>query len=209
MARLTQGALGAINGKLGGMVGATWKGIPYLRSLPGRRSKKRTAKEASNQSKFALIHRWLQPLLVFLREGFKGYSPTVEGFNAAKSYNLRNAFVIVDDKYVVDPSLVLVSHGDLPLADNISCELTENELHFSWDTNLPYGANDYDQVMLLAYRPEQTMDCFKTTGEFRKTGKDMLKLHKAGEYHVYLAFVASDRSRQSNSVYLGKVSLES
>jgi hypothetical protein len=207
MARLLHGLNSPIIGKLGTAVGASWKGRYYLRSLPSPRLKTRTKKpgEAQNQNKFSDMHHWLKPVLKFVREGFKGYSETVEGFNAAKSYNLRNAFTMIDGSYKPDPSLVLVSYGNYPTADNISCTLQGKEVHFSWDTTVTPDTNEFDQAMLLAYCPESKLTQLNTTGEFRKTGNAILKLFQPGEYHVYLAFRAHDRSRQSNSVYLGVV----
>jgi hypothetical protein len=37
MGRLVNGINGAIEGKVGTVVGATWKGIPYIRARPKRR----------------------------------------------------------------------------------------------------------------------------------------------------------------------------
>jgi hypothetical protein len=207
MARFKHGVMGPISGKIGGTVAANWKGIPYVRSRPGFRTKTRKDREAKNQTKFSDMHWWLQPILVFLREGFKGYGPTLEGFNAAKSYNLRNAFVMQEEKWVLDPSLVLVSHGDVKLPENISCSLYGNELHFSWDVKDSIADSQFDQAMLLAYDPENEKEEHMITSEFRKSGSAMIKVFTPGNYHVYIAFRAHDRSRQSNSQYLGVVSV--
>jgi hypothetical protein len=45
-------------------------------------------------------------------------------------------------------------------------------------------------------------------GQFRSSAVDELKLAQVRKqnYHVYIGFLALDRSSQSNSVYLGKVS---
>ena len=105
---------------------------------------------------------------------------------------------------------MLVSYGDLPLSENISVKLIEdNQLQFTWDTQLPNEANQYDrkydQVMLLAYDGKGDFPCEKITGQFRYMGSDTLEVEKGYTYHVYLAFLADDRSRQSMSVYLGEV----
>jgi hypothetical protein len=206
MARFNQGIMGPFSGKLGTAVGASWKGINYMRALPRRRTKKRQEGEALNQNKFATVHYWLQPLLMFLRQGFKGYSPTVEGFNAAKSYNLLNAFVEKEGRYEIDPARILVSYGDLPLPENLRCELVGHELQVLWDTK-PGWQYNRDQVMVLAYDNKNRNYAYNRMGEFRKAGRDILELRRPGEYHVYVAFVADDRSRQSNSRYLGTVTV--
>lgn len=205
MARYSQGPLGAFIGKLGPAVGGTWKGKPYLRARWSRRKKPSKA-ELLNRDKFALLHEWLQPLIFILRLGFKGYSPTVEGYNAAKSYNLKNAFILKEGKYEIDPARVLISHGSLPLSENASCQLMGKELHVTWDTSRPLEPGSImDRVMIIAYEPGFKAFRYYSIDGHRKDGKVIIGITAPGSYHVYLAFFADDRTRQSNSCYLGVV----
>lgn len=204
MAKYTQGINGIFLGKVGTVVGCVWKGIPYMRSKGSPRSRQATEKEVKNRSKFATAHAWLQPLLVFLRTGFAGYSATIEGFNAAKSYNLKNAMI---DGQVM-PDLVKVSYGDLPLSDALHVELQEDKLQVNWSTNHLPGSSEKDQLMLLAYHPESRTAFFEVHGAFRSMGIQLMDTYKefvGKTIHVYAAFVAADRSRQSDSVYLGAI----
>jgi hypothetical protein len=208
MGKLINGIYGPIQGKVGPIVGSSWKGISYIKAKPKFRTKRRGIDEKKNHNKFAAAHYWLQPIINFLREGFKGYSPTVEGFNAAKSYNLKNAFINEGDVTVIEPSLVRVSSVDLPLPGNININKADDFLlEFNWDTSLQSHTNRQDQVMLLAYDPVNKTNEMILTGQFRITGSDTLQLEKKKglSYHIYLAFTAHDRSRQSMSVYLGKI----
>ena len=209
MGKLINGIYGPIRGRVGPVIGSSWKGEPYVKSRPRKRGKKRQANEQLNQQNFASVHYWLQPLIGFLRAGFKGYMPKVEGFNAAKSYALKNAFAGEAGNKLLDSALVQVSYGDLPLPSHISMEKPgDHELQFTWDTGLADGANPYDQVMLLAYDHKNREQRMKLTGQFRSTGTDTLELLPGTgfSYHVYIAFTAHDRSRQSHSVYLGEIS---
>jgi hypothetical protein len=60
--------------------------------------------------------------------------------------------------------------------------------------------------MMLAYDVEKSVARINTTGQFRSTGQDLLALEASNgkNFHVYAAFTAADRSRQSESVYLGE-----
>ena len=206
MARINNGITGAFHGKVGPIVGATWKGIPYMRSLPEKpKTKRKASKKAKTaRDKFAMAQYWLRPLLDFVREGFKGYTPTVEGFIAAKSYLMKNAMETTDNGTMIDPAKVQVSYGDLPLPGDISVEKNGNELIFSWDAEDDSNYK-YDQCMLLAYDVEKKAVSLKLTGQFRYTGSDSLPIYtNKHRYHVYIAFVAADRSRRSHSVYLGE-----
>jgi hypothetical protein len=223
MARIFNGITGQFQGKVGTVVGATWKGIPYMRSRPKKRTAVVSKKESANRNRFAMAHKWLQPLTLFLREGFKGYTPTVEGFLAAKSYLLKNAFEGEGEHLVINPAKVKVSHGDLPLPENITAKVIgPNQIQFSWDTTTMPFDNRYDQAMVLAYDMEaeltrfnQKIALYELTGQFRSTGAHILNISprdpekedSVGTYHCYIAFVSADRSRRSNSVYLGTVTL--
>ena len=197
--------MGALRGKIGPVVGSSWMGEPYVRSRGRFRTKKRGLIEKHNQNNFALLHRWLQPLLPFLKEGFKGYAPRLQGFKAAKSYGLKHAFVGERGNRVLDPSKLQVSFGSLPLPSHLGVEKLGRVLQFEWDSAVTEGGSRYDQAMLLAYDNESGKYNWKLTGQFREAGRDVLELpHAPGAYHVYIAFIADDRSRQSHSVYLGR-----
>lgn len=203
MARLLTGIEGPFIGKVGTVIGSSWKGIPYIKSKPVKKRKARNKKIHPTQSRFAMAHYWLKPLLLFVREGFKDYSSTVEGFNAAKSHLIKLAIKEKDGEFMIDPSLVQLSFGDLPLPSHISVtKQKDNTLVFEWDTD-SNGASPYDQVMVLAYDPKTGKANMLTTGQFRSVGKEELNVD-GSPYHVYIAFNAHDRSRRSGTVYLGQ-----
>jgi hypothetical protein len=208
MARLNNSIYGPISGKLGPAIGATWKGQPYLRSRPRKRGKKRGVREKQNQTKFSQTHYWLQPLLDYVRIGFNGYSSTVQGFNAAKSFCLKHAFTGEPGQQKIDPSRVQLSYGDLPLPSNIKMKRSGDYfLEFNWDKK-NNGGDNHDQAMLVAYDCETGQHEMQLNGQFRLSGADRLELPniKKQNYHVYITFIAHDRGRQSNSFYLGKIS---
>jgi hypothetical protein len=210
MGKFIDGINGATVGKIGKTHGSSWKGIPYVKGPFKKRTKNISADEVANRGKFTLTQYWLKPLLGFVREGFKGYTPTVEGFNAAKSYLMRNAIVGEKPNYEIDPSLVLVSFGNLPLSSDVVVEQTAaDQLTFSWNPEEIRDGHGRDQVMLLAYDIENKEAFYTTLGQFRSTGSDTLQLsNKTGiTYHLYLAFNSAERTSQSNSLYLGAVTI--
>lgn len=208
MGQLANGINGQIKGKVGALIGSSWKGIPYVKGPYKKRTKKISKKEAGNRSKFSQAQFWLKPVLDLVREGFRGYSARSEGFVAAKSYLLLNAFEGVSPDNIINPALVKVSFGTLPLPDDIAVErIAPNRLKFTWQPRGVDDAHPQDQVMLLAYDIEQAAAFFTTTGQFRKAGEDILEIDpgKGHTYHLYVAFTAADRTRQSHSVYLGTI----
>jgi hypothetical protein len=211
MAIYTDGINGNFRGKVGTVIGSSWKGKPYMKSLHSKRTIPPHKEEQRNRNKFAMAHHWLKPEDVkeFVRAGFKGYSATVEGFLAAKSCLLKNAFTGEGESMAIDPSLAQVSYGQLPLPANITAVKTAtNELQITWDAVDRYSEGAHDQLMILAYDIENGEATCNITGQFRYVGADTLLLSPAipeRTYHIYAAFVAADRSCQSTSIYLGTV----
>jgi hypothetical protein len=210
MSKIPYGISGPVIGKIGSIVGSSRMGVPYIKSIPSKRNAKAGPGEAANRVKFAMAHRWLKPVLSFVREGFRKYSPTVEGFLAAKSWLLHHAFEGVGPDLRINPALAKLSHGTRPLSEDISAEKSgDGQLHFSWNRNPINDGHARDQSMLLAYDIEHAFANFLLTGQFRETGSDLLRLpiDQGRTYHIYFAFLAHDRSRQSESVYLGTVGI--
>lgn len=54
MGVISQGILGGVSGKVGNVVGASWKGIDYLRIKPSNVANPRTEGQVSQRTKFAL-----------------------------------------------------------------------------------------------------------------------------------------------------------
>ena len=206
MGRLINGINGPIHGKVGKVHGSSRNGVPYIKGPYKPRTLKVTVKELQNRKKFALAQSWLAPLVKFVREGFRGYSQRSHGFIAAKSWLLKNAIIVNGDEMSIDPALVKVSSGDLPNPKNIQVSLTETgSLQFTWDTTND-ASQAKDQIMMLAYDIERRHAVYSTTGQFFNTGTDVLTLDPSygKNFHVYAAFNAADRSRQSDSMYLGE-----
>jgi len=209
MGRLIGGINGQIQGKVGAVIGSSRNGVPYVKGVYKSRTKTVSDKELLNRKKFANAQAWLSPLLDFVRVGFRGYSQRSQGFIAAKSLLLKNAMVSNGDGFRIDPSLVKVSSGDLLNPKNIAVAQTETgDLNFTWDPSSdPSGLGDQsDQIMMLAYDVTSNRALYKTTGQFRSTGTDTLRLDPSfgNNFQVYAAFSAADRSQQSDSVYLGE-----
>ncbi len=210
MGKLINGINGPFTGKVGTVIGSSWKGIPYIKGAYKKRTAKAGPGERANRNKFALAQNWLSPVVSFVREGFRNYSPGVEGFLAAKSWMLKNSFIGTPPDISIDPALVKLSHGTLPLSADLTVELIEeNKVKFSWNTEKLPDGNAKDQAMMMAYDIDNRQVFCQVTGQFRETGTDSMELHatKNRIYHIYFAFVANDRSRQSDSIYLGTIQI--
>ena len=55
MGKIKQGILGAVSGKVGGVVGSSWKGIAYLKVLPASVANPNTAAQQTQRGAFSGI----------------------------------------------------------------------------------------------------------------------------------------------------------
>ena len=70
MAIIKQGILGGFSGKIGNVVGGSWKGINYMRVLT-KPSNPNSEKQVNQRTKFTTALSFLQPITPFLRVGYK------------------------------------------------------------------------------------------------------------------------------------------
>ena len=108
MARLKNGINGPLSGKVGSVVGCSWKGVNYVRGLP-RINKKRTEAQKANQSRFAYVNAWLAPFKPFTSVGLLNYSDRMTWYNAA--YNLNHHLLppAGDTEAVIDYAAMILS----------------------------------------------------------------------------------------------------
>lgn len=207
MATFKNGILGPFKGKVGTVVGYELNGQHVMREVgKGKANKAPTEKELANRKKFVLAQGWLKPLTDFLRVGFQDYAPTFYGFNAAKSYLLNHAVTGAYPDFLIDPALMLVSHGGLaPALSAGAVSETPNAITFTWDP----GAHAYnDRAMFLVYDTKNGIAEFDTAAAKTQNRKGVFVVNPSfsgNKVHVYLAFVSEDRKNRSNSQYLGVV----
>jgi hypothetical protein len=197
---------GPFIGKAGAVIGYTVNGVSFMKGLYKKRTEPPTEKEAFNRQKFAVAQAWLAPLTRMVRAGFKGYNERFQGFAAAKSYLMKNALQVTDGEISIDPSLVKISSGNLHLPENIQCTFDEPDIfRFTWTPSW-LEADAYDQPIVLLYDIEHGEIRGDIYGNDRSTGEHLVKVEpEPGKtFHAYMGFIAADRSKQSDSVYLGK-----
>ncbi|MES2828541.1 MAG: DUF6266 family protein [Bacteroidota bacterium] len=213
MGKALNGINGPISGKVGSAVFYIVNGETYVRSVPEKRSGKKTKKEKSNTSGFAKVQHFMKPIKSYLKIGYKGYGSKTGGYKGAVSYALQNAIEGEYPNQFVNPEKVRVSGGELHFPADAEVTLgADDQLKFTWSQEVGENGNAYDQVFMVAYSPvdnayEHGQRVGQPTGAFRISGTDSLPLTRdkeAVEYCVYMGFVARDRSSQAHSKYMGK-----
>src|SRR5436305_7955438 len=153
MAKLSQGINGPFSGKVGAVVGYTWKGIPVMRGRPSPRTKPFTPKELNQQAKFRIMNRFLRPANDLINATFAHLAVQMSPFNKAFSYNIKNAITGVAPNLEIDFKMALISRGDLPNAESSSVKSpSPGLLQFTWTNNSGKGnAKATDKAFVAVY----------------------------------------------------------
>ena len=113
MGTIKQGILGGFSGKVGTVIGSSWKGISYMRGQAQHVKNPRTAGQVNQRLKFNLVLNFLQPNVPYIRIGYKSQAAKQTEFNAAMSYLVKNAVTGTSPDYALDYTKVVVSKGGL------------------------------------------------------------------------------------------------
>lgn len=209
MGKIGKGILGGVSGKVANVVGASWKGIDYLRAKPLNVANPRTVPQVNQRTKFSLVLRFLQPNLNFVKIGFKNYAVKQSQFNSAMSYALNNAITgsTIED-FAIDYSLALLSKGTLSGALNPVFDLsTPGQVQFSWDDNSNEGsASSTDKAMVVVYNPLKGESVFITDGAARIDQSQTVSIpnsYYGDELYMFISFKNLAETQMSNSIFIG------
>jgi len=212
MGKIKQGVLGGFSGKVGNVVGGSWKGIAYMRIKPSSVANPKTDLQLDQRAKFALLMRFLQPLTQFLKVGFKNYAVKMTPFNCAMSYNFRNAIIGDYPDCMLDYPNAMVAKGTLATARNQHAASTAaGSITFSWDDNSDEGnASPLDKTLIVAFNEVKGEAIFQVQPSDRSATTKTITVpgsFSTDTVHCYIAFITVDGKLLSNSKYAGAVTV--
>ncbi len=212
MGKISQGVLGGFSGKVGNIVGGTWKGIDYMRIKPSNVANPRTQGQVDQRTKFSKVLNFLQPMTEFLRVGYKLYAIKMTQFNSAMSYQLQNAITGAYPNFLIDFSKVLVSRGSLLRAEGATGEsIQEGIVVISWaDNSASGGAKATDKALIVLYNEDKNIAVYDTAGAVRTAETQNLSVpvdFSGDDIQAYIGFISEDGTEVSNSVYVGAISV--
>ena len=127
MGTIKQGILGGFNGKVGTVVGSSWKGISYMRGKAQHVKNPRTAGQTYHRDAIKAVTMALRPITSTLRLTFAEYAKKMSAFNKAVSVNYKEAIVNQDGTPVVDYSKLILSKGNIkPFANLYIDDMSQN-----------------------------------------------------------------------------------
>ncbi len=212
MATYNDGPLGGFSGKLGPVVGSTWRDLKILRSLPSKSEKPPSAAQLLQRLKMAVTMEFLTPIRPLLKVTFRKNLKDKGGFDTAKSYFMKEALVASESGWEVVYEKALMSSGDLRGLTSPSISIEADELiHLQWTNDSGQAmANVTDKLLVVLYLP--TLNQFEIFEDVAKR-QDGTAVIPYPSYYISLeaqcwgSFGAHNDSKYSVSTYLGAVDL--
>lgn len=210
MGSFVKGILGGFSGKVGNVIGSSWKGITYMRSVSDRRNYEPTERQIIQRAKFAFASKFLQTFSPLLRVGFRTQVKRRSPLNAAMADFMTNALNGEYPSYSCSYDKLKVAKGTLSIAKDYAAQIVEDEIEFTWKDNDINLKEDGDNYALLLAIGEGLQPSYSLT-EFRREnlgGVIALPTGESGtEVHCYVAFAKIEGKEVSNSQYVGSVVL--
>ena len=212
MGTYNKGILGAFSGKVGPVVGATWRGKEVMRSLPKKSNRLATTFQQQQRSKFTMTTEFLGGVQPVIKRYFGSDSGLKTRRNQAMSYLMKEAIVFNDPNYEWDYTKILISKGDLLGINNGAVIAgTGQNLDFSWTDNSGQGeAMATDKLVVVVYEPTSKATVYSLNAGSRSSGSATLELPNflSGlEVQVWATFVSSNDALYATSLYLGAVTV--
>lgn len=213
MAIYKKGVNGAFSGKIGNTIGASWRGIDYMRSLSETGNRTFSEKQKNQHFLLGMISSWLKPLKHIIEIGYQVFVSGKTPMNACVSYHMKNAVTGNSPiEYLVNFAKVIFSRGELliPLIKEV-LGLIDAVLHIKWDNaSASIFNNDDDRATIIIYNPDKkAFVCFEDVAQ-RVDKEVMLQLPAAytgDTVHCWQHFVNAECNAVSTTVYIGEVIL--
>jgi len=154
MARFIKGIHGSYSGKVGNIVGSSWRGIDYVRSLPKKSSKASSEAQLAQRMKFGMTTSFLKSIKDILMLGFSDSKQKDKtGYNVAFQQLINNAFQGTYPNFTIDFAAVKIASGSLAaLVGLVAAEVAPKVLNLSWDPIINrFNAFEDDKVLVILY----------------------------------------------------------
>lgn len=205
MATFKQGILGGFSGKVGGVIGSSWKGIDTMRSQPSSVTNPRTNAQVANRSRFKSVSQLAAAMLTTIVKPLNDrFAQKMSGFNDfcqrnASAFDALGAFV---------PANLVLSRGKLSAPaelEQINIDYHQAVIGYSSDL---IGSFDSATDKVYAAVIGKNGDIFGvSSGLVNREFAEITLQTPTGRCAVdpgtcYLSFLRADGTQVSNSSYI-------
>lgn len=207
MARQGNNIFEPFTGKVGSIVGTTWRGTAVLRSAPQKSDKKPSAAQLLQRLKFRMLMEFLHPIKPFLAARFGKMEGSKSPFDLALSYHLKEALKIEDETPQINYVKVCISKGHLRGVEGATAKVhSENLLQVQWrDNSAQSFASPDDMLTIALFVPSIASFYFFENIALRqdKTTELTLPDNAIGvEMHAWATFVSFTGFQAATSSYI-------
>lgn len=205
MGKLLQGILGGVSGKVGNVVGSSWKGIPIIKAKPLSVANPRSAGQVAQRSKLTNAV-WFSAFILstVIKPLWDRFAQQKSGYNAFISANID----LFDAKVPSPVSDLVISNGKMaPTAlTSAVASATSNTIEIDWDNDSGSGlklATDIPFVVAVNETQENVvgMELPVTRADGASSGDVMIDMESGDVVHAYLAFRRADGTVVSDTAY--------
>lgn len=207
MGLIKKGILDGVSGKVGNVIGASWKGIDYIRTKPDHVKNPNTRKQQAQRSKFKgvqeLAHMLKYPVI---RPCWDKAAVKMTGHNF---FTQKNIGAFGSDGQIEDFSKIQAFIGDLPLPVefNSSVDKTDGtKIVLDWKDDkdiCQFSDESMLNIIILTKGTFRARAFYMTSKRSElKTEIDIDAVYPDGtEINVYAFFSEDDFTRFSNSIH--------
>lgn len=205
MATFKQGILGGFSGKVGGVIGSSWKGIDTMRSQPSSVTNPRTNAQVANRARFKSISQLAAAMLTTIVKPLNDrFAQKMSGFN---DFCQRNSNAFDANGFLIPDSLIL-SRGKLSAPAELEQQVSDYT-HATVDyLAAPTGSFDSATDKVYAVVIGKNGDVFGiSSGSATRSNGSVVIPTMAGRTAedpgtAFISFLRADGTQVSNSSYL-------
>lgn len=209
MGKIKQGILGGFSGKVGPVIGTSWKGKAVMKSKALSVHDPNTDAQKEQRAKFGLIGAFIARINTFVAVGYKKRAVGMTAQNACLKQNIDNAISGSYPNFTVNYANMEVSSGKVDLPYNPSATADSGTLTVVWSDNSGQGdAKAADKAMVLLYNEakSQSISDLDIGDRSDRTGSVVMPTAWNGDsVNVWLAMTRTETDDCSKSIHLGTV----
>ena len=205
MATFKQGILGGFSGKVGGVIGSSWKGIDTMRSQPSSVTNPRTNAQVANRSRFKSVSQLAAAMLTTIVKPLNDrFAQKMSGFN---DFCQRNASAF-DSLGAFVPANLVLSRGKLSAPAELEQQASIDSVVVATFSSALSGS--FDAAADKVYAVVLDMDGVilgVSSGLVSRAGGTVsisTPTREAGPNpgHLFVSFLRADGTQVSNSSYI-------
>jgi len=203
MGKIPQGILGGVSGKIGGVVGSSWKGINVIKTKPLSVANPKTAGQVAQRGKFSNSVAFAQAILsTVIKPLWDRFASQQSGYNAFIQTNI-DLFAAALPSPVAD---LIISKGKMSATEiaDVTAAAASNQLDVEWADDSGAGFKlATDTVFIVAFNEDTGEIVGFDTEVTRDTVTASVELSDGitigDTIQVYLAFRRADGTIVSNT----------